>query len=168
MELLGTVNNRGYTVSIEQKDEHRFEIEIEGRSYSVDCIELIPNLFSILHGPDSYEVRVHQNGQNGTMYTHFYSHTLQVEMADPMKKLLEESLGGGRKGEAALQAPMPGKIQRLLVKEGDEVQQDQGLLVLVAMKMENELGSPKAGVVKKILVKEGDNVEGAVPLIVVD
>ncbi|MDK2783686.1 MAG: glutaconyl-CoA/methylmalonyl-CoA decarboxylase subunit gamma, partial [Thermococcaceae archaeon] len=61
--------------------------------------------------------------------------------------------------------PMPGKVLRILVREGDEVKAGQGLLVLEAMKMENEIPSPRDGVVKKILVKEGDTVDTGQPLI---
>ena len=68
-------------------------------------------------------------------------------------------------GEGAVTAPMPGKILRILVKEGEQVKTGQGLLVLEAMKMENEIPAPKDGVVKKILVKEGDTVDTGQPLI---
>ncbi len=60
---------------------------------------------------------------------------------------------------------MPGKILKILVKEGDQVKTGQGLLVLEAMKMENEIPAPKDGIVKKILVKEGDTVNTGDPLI---
>ncbi|ASI98611.1 pyruvate/oxaloacetate carboxyltransferase [Thermococcus celer] len=62
-------------------------------------------------------------------------------------------------GEGVVTAPMPGKILRILVNEGEKVKTGQGLLVLEAMKMENEIPSPKDGVIKKILVKEGDTVD---------
>ncbi|NJE61110.1 pyruvate/oxaloacetate carboxyltransferase [Thermococcus sp. 21S7] len=62
-------------------------------------------------------------------------------------------------GEGAVTAPMPGRVLRILVKEGEEVKTGQGLLVLEAMKMENEVSAPKDGVVKRILVKEGDTVD---------
>ncbi|NJE26096.1 pyruvate carboxylase subunit B [Thermococcus sp. MV5] len=68
-------------------------------------------------------------------------------------------------GEDVISAPMPGKILRVLVSEGDEVMVGQGLLVLEAMKMENEIPSHKSGVVKRILVKEGDTVDTGQPLI---
>ncbi|ANF21782.1 pyruvate/oxaloacetate carboxyltransferase [Thermococcus piezophilus] len=68
-------------------------------------------------------------------------------------------------GEGVVTAPMPGKIIRILVKEGDEVKTGQGLLILEAMKMENEIPSPKDGVVKKILVKEGQTVDTGQALI---
>ncbi|USS40946.1 sodium-extruding oxaloacetate decarboxylase subunit alpha [Thermococcus aggregans] len=68
-------------------------------------------------------------------------------------------------GENVVTAPMPGKVLRILVREGEQVKVGQGLLVLEAMKMENEVPSPKDGVVKKILVKEGDTVDTGQPLI---
>ncbi|NJE00979.1 pyruvate/oxaloacetate carboxyltransferase [Thermococcus sp. JdF3] len=67
--------------------------------------------------------------------------------------------------EGAVTAPMPGKILRILVKEGEQVKTGQGLVVLEAMKMENEIPAPKDGVVKKILVKEGDTVDTGQTLI---
>ncbi len=68
-------------------------------------------------------------------------------------------------GEGVVTSPMPGKILRILVKEGEQVKTGQGLVVLEAMKMENEIPAPKDGVVKKILVKEGDTVDTGQPLI---
>ncbi|WP_456365180.1 pyruvate/oxaloacetate carboxyltransferase [Thermococcus sp.] len=68
-------------------------------------------------------------------------------------------------GEGLVTAPMPGKVLRVLVREGDSVRTGQGLLVLEAMKMENEIPSPRDGVVKKIHVKEGDTVNTGDPLI---
>ena len=63
---------------------------------------------------------------------------------------------------------MPGKIVKLLISEGEEVEQGQGLVVVEAMKMENEIKSPKAGLVKKVGVKEGEAVEAGALLIVVE
>jgi pyruvate carboxylase subunit B len=68
-------------------------------------------------------------------------------------------------GEGVVTAPMPGKIIRILVKEGEQVKTGQGLLILEAMKMENEIPAPKDGVVKRILVKEGDTVDTGQALI---
>jgi len=68
-------------------------------------------------------------------------------------------------GEGVVCAPMPGKVLRVLVREGDRVKVGQGLLVLEAMKMENEIPAPKDGVIKKILIKEGDTVDTGQPLI---
>lgn len=165
MELIGIHQNREYGIQIDRDENGFYLVEIDGRRYTLDCLELMPNLFSILEGDFSYEVRVHQS-KPGHMETHFYQNSYELEISDPMKKILEDSMGSG-KGAAELSAPMPGKVQQVLVAEGDQVEMDQPLVVLVAMKMENALSSPKAGVVQKVLVKEGDDVEGNALLVII-
>jgi biotin carboxyl carrier protein len=73
-----------------------------------------------------------------------------------------------RAGEQRVLAPMPGRVVRILVQPGDEVATRQGLVIVEAMKMENELGSPKAGRVKEIAVTEGVSVEAGRLLVVVE
>ncbi len=167
MELRGVINKREHRLHIHRKDERHFEIQIEDRVYQVDCCEVMDHVYSLLLGQDSLEVRVHQQAKKAVMETHFFEDSFEVEMSDPMKALLEENAGLGAQGEVVLESAMPGKVQRVMVAEGDEVEVDQGLVVLVAMKMENELASPKTGKVTQVLVKEGDSVEGGTPLVVV-
>jgi len=166
MELIGHIGDEERRVVIDQREDGRFLIHIDGRELAVDCVEFAPDHYSLLLGDRSHEVRVHRD-KNDRFNVHFFESSYQVSLMDPMQAALEGVGAGGPAGEAALEAPMPGQVLNILVKEGDEVAEDQGLLVLVAMKMENQLGSPKAGVVKQILVKEGDNVEGGAPLVVV-
>jgi biotin carboxyl carrier protein len=71
-------------------------------------------------------------------------------------------------GKQTIAAPMPGKIVKIFVKVGDEVTEGQGLVVVEAMKMENELKSPKAGKVTEVITKEGSTVENGAPLVVVE
>ncbi len=71
-------------------------------------------------------------------------------------------------GEIRVKAPMPGRVLRVLVKPGDEVALRQGLVVVEAMKMENEIGSPKAGRVKDVAVSNGQSVESGRLLVVVE
>ncbi len=82
--------------------------------------------------------------------------------------------GRGRAGQVAttgvqrINAPMPGRVVRVLVKSGDEVAARQGLVVVEAMKMENELASPRAGRVREVAVTEGQSVEAGRLLVVVE
>lgn len=173
MELIALLKEEAFDIDVEKLDESRFLVKIwqdenktSSRDYEVNLHEPQPNLYSMIHGQNSYEVRLVDKGE-GKMDIQFYNEAYAINMTDPVQQLLEQATGAGAKGEAALESAMPGKVQRILVEVGDEVEADQGLVVLVAMKMENELTSPKAGVVKEILVKEGDNVDGGAPLIVV-
>jgi biotin carboxyl carrier protein len=76
--------------------------------------------------------------------------------------------GGLVAGEQRVTAPMPGRVLRVLVEAGDEVAERQGLVVVEAMKMENEIGSPKAGRVKEVAVAEGASIEAGRLLVVVE
>lgn len=173
MELIAMLKDEEFNLDVEKLDESRFRVKIwedeaktSHREYVINMHEPQPNLFSILHNHNSYEVRLVEKGE-GKMDIQFYEEAYAISMTDPVQRLLEQATGGGVTGEAVLESAMPGKVQRVFVKEGDEVEADQGLVVLVAMKMENELTSPKAGVVKQVLVKEGDNVDGGAPLVII-
>ena len=90
------------------------------------------------------------------------------ELFDERKALLKKGAGLGAEGVQEIRTSMPGKIVRVMAAEGEEVGQGQGLVVVEAMKMENEIKSPKAGVVKKIGVKEGEAVEAGALLVIVE
>lgn len=79
-----------------------------------------------------------------------------------------DSGAGGEKGPRKLIAPMPGKVVRLLVAEKAEVEAGQGLLVVEAMKMQNEIKSPKKGTVQKLVAREGTNVNAGDVLAIVE
>jgi biotin carboxyl carrier protein len=90
--------------------------------------------------------------------------TIHVEITDPLslkRKRREDEMGG----VGVVRAMMPGRIVRLLVNKGDRVQKGSGLLVLEAMKMQNEIQAPADGVVGKVYVQAGDTVEGGADLV---
>jgi biotin carboxyl carrier protein len=93
----------------------------------------------------------------------------RVDVADERRlRLRAGSAGFSVEGKQVINAPMPGKVVKVLVKQGDEVKEGQGLVVVEAMKMENELKSPKAGKVVELLAKEGTTVENNAKLVVVE
>ena len=90
-----------------------------------------------------------------------------LEILDERKLRLRRAAGKfTSEGPQRIDAPMPGKVTRVLVKVGDEVQEGQGLLVVEAMKMENELKAPQAGTVRELTVAEGQNVDSGAQLLV--
>jgi len=86
----------------------------------------------------------------------------QAEVVDPKRKALRLAVGGG---SAAVKTAMPGRIVRILVEEGAPVAKGQPLVVVEAMKMENELKAPREGVVKRVAVRPGDTVEAGMVLV---
>ena len=89
-------------------------------------------------------------------------------VVDGRRRLDDRARPGGGTGEQRIAAPMPGRIVRVLVRPGDEVTGRQGLVVVEAMKMENELTAPREGRVREVLVAAGDSVEAGRVLVVLE
>jgi biotin carboxyl carrier protein len=92
----------------------------------------------------------------------------QVEVRDPRSLRSRRGVGGGAEGAKKVIAPMPGKVVRVLVKDHDAVEAGQAVVVVEAMKMQNELKSPKQGVIQKVLVAEGASVNPGDVLLVIE
>jgi biotin carboxyl carrier protein len=113
---------------------------------NADFLEVEPGIYSILVEGCSYEVAM--TGSE----VEIDGHRLTVEVEDPRKW---NPAGASRKasGRETVKAPMPGKVVRVLISPGDEVSVGQGLVVLEAMKMQNEMKAPRAGRVVNVAVK---------------
>jgi biotin carboxyl carrier protein len=116
-----------------------------------NIIEVEPNVYSVLIGGASYEVRIIGNE------VAIGGARILLETDDP-RQWKRSPLAADSSGRASLTAAMPGKIVRVLVAVGDEVAAGQPVLVIEAMKMQNELKSPRTGRVTAIEVKENDSV----------
>lgn len=153
-------------------------IEGGGEFLSVDAesvlsrhsiVEVEPGVYSVLSTSGrSYEVRVHRQGKSAAAWgVEVNGKSLAVEIEDPRRR----SARGGRAGASGRQnisAPMPGKVVRLLVGAGDLVEAGQGVVVVEAMKMQNEMKSPKAGRVARILTEAGATVAVGDTLVVIE
>ncbi len=129
-------------------------------------VRIAPGRYSILLGNRSYEVHVTPApGADGAREysVKVGSDLYRVELHDP--RAWKGHRASEHKGPQDVSAPMPGKVVKVLVDEGDEVQDGQGLLVIEAMKMQNELRSPRAGRVERIYATEGAGVETGAPLV---
>jgi biotin carboxyl carrier protein len=116
-----------------------------------DIIEVEPNVYSVLVDGVSYEVRI--IGKEVSIG----GARILIDTDDP-RQWKRSALAADSGGQSSLTAAMPGKIVRVLVAVGDEVTAGQGILVVEAMKMQNELKSPRTGRVTAIEVKENDSV----------
>ncbi len=150
----------------------RVKVIVDGREYEVEVEELSGGKFRVSFEGKTYDVMAEGLGiplpavPQSVPETPAVSAPTPAPVPAPAPSLA--SVPASSSGGASLNtvtAPMPGKVLRVLVREGDQVRVGQGLLVLEAMKMENEIPAPKDGVVKKIYVKEGDTVNTGDPLI---
>ena len=117
--------------------------------------EIAPGLYSVLYQGRSYEVRVANNGDGWRATVDGRSFAVEVEDQRNAAKRSNATLGHLHQ---EIRAPMPGKVIRLLVREGDEVTAGQGLAVVEAMKMQNEMKALRAGRVVRVAAKDGDTV----------
>ena len=150
-----------------QRHGDGWQARIEGDSEgSANVTEVAPNVFSILLSGRSHEVYVVPSS-GGQLQLQTGGLEFLAEVVDPRSWRGRRHGGAEAEGRQQITAPMPGKVVRLLVKAGDAVDAGQGLLVVEAMKMQNEIRSPKNGTVERILVTEGQAVNASEVLCVV-
>lgn len=126
-----------------------------------DLVEVEPGVYSAILDGCSYEVAV--TGSE----VELGGVRLRVDVEDP-RKWNPAGLSRKAAGQEAIKAPMPGKVVRVLVAAGDELAAGQGVVVLEAMKMQNEMKSPRAGRVIRVAVKEHEAVNAGSVLAVIE
>lgn len=132
------------------------EIDMDRSGAQIATVE--PGVYSVLMDGRSYEAHVEQSDGGGFVFSVFIDgHRFEAEIRDP-RRWSRQTGKRGIEGRLHVTAPMPGKIVRLLVAEGDAVAAGQGLLVIEAMKMQNEMKAPKAGRVASLTAREGATV----------
>jgi biotin carboxyl carrier protein len=147
--------------------ENGYRVSVGGKAIDVDAVHLQGAALTLIVGTRSYrcDVEPRKDGQLAVLVN---DRVVPLEMLDERKLRLRRAAGKfSLEGPQRVDAPMPGKVVRVLVKLGDEVQEGQGLVVVEAMKMENELKSPKAGKVTELHAQEGAAVESGAKLVVV-
>ena len=147
--------------------ENGYHVVIGEKVLDVDAVQLQQSAVSLLVGGRSYRCDIEQ-AKDGRMNVLVNETVYPLEILDERKMRLRRAAGKfNLEGPQRIDAPMPGKVTRVLVKVGDEVQEGQGLVVVEAMKMENELKTPKAGKVTELHAVEGAAVESGAKLAVV-
>ncbi|HKI86311.1 MAG TPA: biotin/lipoyl-containing protein [Thermoanaerobaculia bacterium] len=135
-------------------------VTVGDRRFIVDRRVITPTSASLLVDGAQFEVSVRAIGESAYRVASAGSEA-EIEVLDPLADLAAAAHSGVEKeGGQIVRAYMPGRVVTLLVEEGDEVEAGQGLLVLEAMKMENEIQAEHAGKVNRILVEAGQPVDG--------
>jgi biotin carboxyl carrier protein len=144
--------------------ESRATFTVDGRSVEADAVRISRGTYSILIGGRSLDFTLEETSAGLLLCTE--GREFHVEVIDPRSWRSGRGSGIELEGRQQLVAPMPGKIVRVLVAAGQQVSAGEGLLVIEAMKMQNEIRSPKSGVVEK-LAREGQTVNAGEILAVV-
>jgi len=163
------VNERAYTVAIEQTGEHDFKVTLDGETFSVESLadhEISTCLLQSGNDTVRAQTRVLPTDKVD-VWLAGAAFQAAVRVIGPGGYTLASHDKGEERVGGSILAPMPGRITSILVKEGEAVEAGTPLLILEAMKMQNELTSPTSGLVKSIHVREGDAVKKDSLLLVV-
>jgi len=154
-------------VDIEELGDGNYLLTLQGRRHTVDARVLEHGAVSLIVDGRSYDVELDESGDEVSVLVG--AELLTVDVADERAVRLRVGVAGfSVSGKVVVTAPMPGKVVRVLVAPGAQVTEGQGLVVVEAMKMENELKSPKAGTVVEVFAKEGSAVEANAKLLTVE
>ena len=164
MTYLVTINGVEHRVQLTPGDS-RFRCTVAGRTIEVDIAATARDTQSLLVEGRAWEIRSDVVG--GEAYIVLNGRRFACEVRDPRQRTGRRALTGVD-GPAKVSAPMPGKIVTVLVSENQSVEAGQAIMVIEAMKMQNELKSPKNGTVQKLFVAEGSSVNTGEVLAIVE
>lgn len=166
VQLTGIAGQRRHVVELERNGAG-YRVLLDGKLLEADATQVSPLTFSVLLAGRAYEVHV-TPALDGTVKLQSGPNEFTAAIQDPRAWRGRKHGALEAEGRQQIIAPMPGKVIRLLVGAGDQVEAGQGLVVVEAMKMQNEVRSPKKGKVERMLAKEGQNVNAGEVLAWVD
>ena len=150
------VADRVHRVELE-KIESGWRCKVDGQETLLDAVSTQDGVLSLLLDGKSYEIKQENTGTDFNIVVGGLRFPTQIR--DPRSLRSRRGADSGAEGVKKIVAPMPGKVVRILAQPGTAVEHGQGVIVIEAMKMQNELKSPKKGIVKKLTVHEGTAVE---------
>jgi biotin carboxyl carrier protein len=159
-----TIDGKNYRLDL-NRAEGRWSCRLDGRNLEVDAVLVRPDVLSLRIGNAAYEVKSERLASD--LHLWVGSTRFAVEVRDP-RSLRGRARAVDDHGPKKIVASMPGKVVRLLVRDGDEVEAGTGVVVVEAMKMQNEIKSPKKGTIQKILATEGSAVNAGDVLLIVE
>jgi biotin carboxyl carrier protein len=155
------INDKTAWVHLVKQNGNLLEIEVDGKNYQVDLMHTADGTFSIIESGRSYNIELVPHSQPKKYTAHTLYNTYELEVIDAEARYLNNrSTNGSASTEKTITSPMPGKVVKVLVNEGDVIRKGETAIIIAAMKMESEYKAPADGIVKRVYVKNGDTLEG--------
>jgi len=171
-----SVGGRNYKIEAERApqaegpqratNQSDWKIRIDSREILVDCVPVGSQSLSLVVNGKSCEARI-ERSQDGVRVL-IHGRAYECSVRDPRSLRSRKSAGQHQSGEQKVTASMPGKVVRVLARAGDSIVAGQGILVIEAMKMQNEVRAPRDGTVKNLIVREGAAVNAGEVLAILD
>lgn len=160
------LNGTRRRVSMQPTPDGGLAISVDGQACNADVQWLQPNFLSIILEGNSYRIFFDPHAEGSALVLD--AQRISYEIEDPRSLSSRTKRNLGDTGARPVSAPMPGRIVRILVQSGDIVEAQQGLVVMEAMKMQNELKAPKAGCVTRLAIKLDATVHAGEVLLVIE
>lgn len=176
MTYLLTLGESEHRAEIEEAGPGRYRVTLDGEEFYVSARRPEAAIYSLILGP----AQTHGPVEGGICYeadcaiapesvaVAIGGSQFSIGAIDERRKRMRAAASGGAGAGGELRSPMPGKVVKILAPEGTAVKRGQGVMVIEAMKMENELSAPGDGVVKSVAVSEGQPVDGNALLMVIE
>jgi biotin carboxyl carrier protein len=162
MKLNAELNDEKHEIEI-TRDGATIFARVDDRQYELEASEVEPNVYLFKYNNQIFQIYVAPNG-----IVNLGRHQLEIAITDPKRLRGSKASDESADGIAEIKTAMPGKLVRVLVEAGAEVKQGEGVLVVEAMKMQNEMKSPKDGRVREIRFAEGATVNAGDILAVIE
>ena len=143
-------------------------VNVDGREYMLDVSQPEPNIYSFRNGSQVVEAFVSPGTIAGNSKVTVKGHEFEIDLTDPKRLRGSGVESDTTTGSAEIKTAMPGKVVRVLVDQGATVEKGDGVIIVEAMKMQNEMKSPKDGLVKEIRTTEGATVNAGDVLAVIE
>jgi len=162
------INDRIANIELLSRDGNIIQVMLDKKMYELDILEVERGVYSILLDNNSFNVELVE-GKNAKTYTvNTLYESFDVEVIDAESKYLKNRKKDEGEDQNVISSPMPGKVVKVLVKEGDKVKAGETVVVVSAMKMESEYKVKQDRVIKKLLVKVGDTVSSDQPMVIIE
>jgi biotin carboxyl carrier protein len=168
MRLKGQLHDKDHEITVDL-DSDRVKAIVDGRSYELAVRELSAGEYLFHHGTAVFRCRVEAKDKARHSFEVFLrGRSNDVKVIDPKRLRSGQGAAAHDPGAAEVVSPMRGKIVRVLVEQGSQVEAGDGIVIVEAMKMQNEMKSPKAGVVASITAIAGATVNAGDVLAVIE
>ncbi len=168
MKLDIALNDKVSQVELLEKEGHKVKLLLNGKEFELDAVMVERGVYSIIYKNKSYNVEIVETKNKQYTVDTLYN-SVTAEVIDAESRYQKSRQNGSNSDDANfIFSPMPGKVVKILVNEGDEVVEGTTVIIISAMKMESEYKVKTDRVIKEIRVNEGDTIEANQPLIIVE
>ncbi len=163
------IGDRIASVKLIKREGQFATVEIDGVKYDIDIAMVENGVYSILHEGKSYNIEIIPGDGPKNYFVNTFYNSHEVEIIDAQSRyLMSRKSTDDHSADRIISTPMPGRVVKIPVSEGEPVTKGTTVITISAMKMESEYKSSIDGVVKKIHVAEGDNINANQPLIEIE